>query len=66
MMFLRVSDVATLLRCSEKTVRLLIADGRLRAINLKPDSSRGCWRVPQEALARLSGNVAGGGNTENA
>lgn len=55
---LTVSDVARRLVCSEKTVRRMIADGDLRAINLKPNSSRGLWRVPEVSLsALLRGNM---------
>jgi excisionase family DNA binding protein len=45
-----IKETAELLKCSEHTIRDLIGNSKLKAINLKPESSRGCWRVTEKAL----------------
>lgn len=51
---LDVYDVAQLFKCSHKTVRRMIADGRLPAVRVGA-----LWRVrPEDARAYLAGRVA--------
>lgn len=53
-----IQQVAEILNCGEKTVRSLISSGRLPAINLRPKSSRGSWRISGESLGLLLGEAA--------
>lgn len=49
-----IQEVAEILQSSEKTVRQLIADGRLDAFNIAPlNHKRGAWRISEDALKRL-------------
>jgi excisionase family DNA binding protein len=50
--YLKVNDVARILKVTPHTVRMYIQDGRLEAVRL---SKRGHWYVPESALLAALG-----------
>jgi excisionase family DNA binding protein len=50
---LTIYDVARLFNCSHKTVRRMIADGRLPAVQIGPQ-----WRIRPEVVADILGASA--------
>jgi excisionase family DNA binding protein len=54
-MFLRVSEAASLLACSDRTIRRWIALGVLKSVKI-----RGARRVPESEISRLLNIVPDG------
>ncbi|MGI5925363.1 MAG: helix-turn-helix domain-containing protein, partial [Lentisphaeria bacterium] len=46
---LTIDETAEFLRVSDKTVRRMLNDGRLKGVNIGRQ-----WRIPKEALAELT------------
>lgn len=57
-----VQETSQAIGCDARVVVAMIEDGSLTAVNLRPNSSRGSWRIGLEAIHALLGNGGGGGN----
>lgn len=49
--FLKVQEVADLLRMNPETIRVWLREGRLRGV--RPGGKRAGWRVPESEVRRI-------------
>ena len=52
--FLKVAEAARVLRISSSTVKHLIAEGRLRAVNVGKPGRRPQWRIDPDQLSQIA------------
>jgi excisionase family DNA binding protein len=51
--YVTIEDVVRILEISRPTVRKMMADGRLKAVNINKAGIRPFWRITKESLNKL-------------